>query len=73
MIYLNDTLYNKIKEKLGITEIRHSDNLILFYKNIDDNVRANFFYVKFTKMFCYKLEWYDEKQFDKLLNLIMYL
>lgn len=68
-IELND----KIIEKLGITEIKQSDNLIIFYKNIDDNVRVNFFYVKHTKMFNYKSEWYDEKQFDKLLNLIMYL
>lgn len=66
-------LNNKIIEKLGIAEIKQSDNLILFYKNIDDNVRVNFFYVKYTGMFYYKSEWYDEKQFDKLLNLIMYL
>lgn len=66
-------LNNKIIEKLGITDIKQSDNLILFYKNIDDNVRVNFFYVKHSKMFNYKSEWYNEKQFDKLLNLIMYL
>ena len=52
-IELND----KIIEKLGITEIKQSDNLIIFYKNIDDNVRVNFFYVKHTKMFSFSHTW----------------